>query len=325
MSSAANMRLRPQVAITGAAGFVGKRLVERLLQENCTLVLLLRNIASAPAEWRGNASIELVDAGDLEKFANAKPALTGSLALVHLAGIAGTRGHGELEYFRINRDMTLRLAAAAAEAGVSNFIYLSSVFARTEPGHTEPATAYGRSKRAGEDAAASFASADTLAVSLRPPLITGAEAKSGWRALMRLAASGLPLPFKSLTGRRSYCSAELLADVICHLSLGRWPAACSGTYDICERDALPLGGVIAALRKGMGRPPRLFAAPPPLFSILERAPGIGGRIKSLTEARVLDPEPFFARFGIQPQQELSKRIESAGRQFRANAGNAGHL
>ena len=123
-------------------------------------------------------------------------------AVVHLAGIAHAGpGVAEERYDRVNHRATAALAVAAHDAGVSRFVFVSSIRAQTGPAAERvvserdtprPTDAYGRSKLAAERAVAASGVPFTI---LRPVLVYGPGVKGNLRALMRLAALPIPLPF----------------------------------------------------------------------------------------------------------------------------------
>ena len=117
------------------------------------------------------------------------------------------------------------LAREAALAGVRRFLYVSSIKAMgetTAPGRPfrpadtpRPEDAYGRAKLATERALASVAAETGLELLiLRPPLVYGPGVGGNFRALLRLARSGLPLPFAGLDNRRSLIARDNLVDLI---------------------------------------------------------------------------------------------------------------
>src|SRR4029077_19974465 len=77
-----------------------------------------------------------------------------------------------------------------------------------------PREAYGRAKLATEQALMTAAQETGLElVSLRSPLVYGPGVKANFRALIRLPASGLPLPFGGIHNRRSMIFLDNLVDV----------------------------------------------------------------------------------------------------------------
>src|SRR5689334_11143512 len=112
--------------ITGAAGFVGGPLVERLHGERLWEVRVTTRSAAAgfPAEMR-HFPIEISSETDWTA------ALDGVDVVVHLAArvhIMNDRAADPLtEFRRINTAATLNLAEQAARAGVKRFVFISSI------------------------------------------------------------------------------------------------------------------------------------------------------------------------------------------------------
>ena len=131
--------------ITGATGFIGRRLVAPGD----------RALVRRPAGFAHEVVGALEDAGALAR------ACADVETVFHCAGIAEAAAHADPDrHWRINFEGTKNLLEAAGRAGVRRFVFFSSVKAMAEPGDEcvdedgpgEPATAYGRSKRAAEAA-----------------------------------------------------------------------------------------------------------------------------------------------------------------------------
>src|SRR5215813_15621150 len=99
---------------------------------------------------------------------------------------------------------------------VRRFVFLSSIRAQSGPVANEvltedmeprPTDAYGRSKL---DAERGLADVSIDWVAMRPVLVYGPGVKGNMAALLKLAANPLPLPFRSLPGRRSLLSVDNL-------------------------------------------------------------------------------------------------------------------
>ena len=109
------------ILVTGASGRVGSRLVPRLLAHGDAVRVLVRNEEQAQSfEKLGAESV----IGDLLSPETLDQAAAGMESVVHLA--AFFRGASESEARAINYEGTLALARAAQEAGVSNFVYIST-------------------------------------------------------------------------------------------------------------------------------------------------------------------------------------------------------
>ena len=109
------------VALTGATGFLGRHLLEALLDKGFVVRALTRRNQEprAGVEWvRG----DIVDPA-------AMMALTRRADIViHAAGLIKAKTRSE--FFRINRDGTERLLKSASENGVKRFLFISSLAAR---------------------------------------------------------------------------------------------------------------------------------------------------------------------------------------------------
>ncbi|HEU4460040.1 MAG TPA: NAD-dependent epimerase/dehydratase family protein [Methylibium sp.] len=121
-----------RVLVTGAAGFVGRALVERLRGEaepSSRLVALDRSFAQAPAAWRDDARLELVE-GDFGDAAVLDHALAEPPARVfHLASIPGSLAEREPALgLRVNLLASIELLTRlAALPRAPRLVFASSV------------------------------------------------------------------------------------------------------------------------------------------------------------------------------------------------------
>jgi nucleoside-diphosphate-sugar epimerase len=158
--------------VTGATGFVGSFLVERLIAEKAEVSCIVRG--SGRKTWIDGLPVERI-AGSLEDAGVLREALAGVDTVFHVAGV--TRARSEAEYFAVNAGGTRRLAEAAG-ASLKRFVYVSSLAAvgptrgdrpvdeETEP---RPLRGYGASKLAGERV---LAGRVPLTI-VRPPAVYG--------------------------------------------------------------------------------------------------------------------------------------------------------
>lgn len=317
-----------RILVTGATGFVGRHVVSRLISAGQQLTLALRRADSCPPSWRRLASVRIVETGDLQTSTALAEAFRDVAKVVHLAGLAHRQGRGTPAeaFMAANARATERLVEAAAANGTCAFVHLGSVasVAGNVSGRVvddgadgEPATPYGMSKRAAEAHVLTLAGAGRFAVNLRPPLIVGAEAKGNWKALQRLAASGLPLPFASIDNKRSLIGVSSVAQAIAHLSVNDWKAGDSGNYCIADTSAMSLPAIVTELRTGMGMPPRLLPCPPRL---LRGAAGLAGqrhRAAGLLGSLEVDAGRFRRVFGFEEGVGLAESIRESGRIYKS--------
>jgi nucleoside-diphosphate-sugar epimerase len=320
-----------QILVTGAGGFVGAALCPALAAAGHRVIAGLRR--PAPDEARFAAGIAPRVIGDIGPGRDWALLLCGADIVIHLAQRAHRRA--DRKALAAEPAAAAALAAAAARQGVRRFVYLSSIKAMAEataPGRklragdpSHPEDAYGRAKRASEVALARAAGATGIElVVVRPPLVYGPGVGGNFRALARLAASGLPLPFAGLANRRSLIYIENLAQLIA--AVATHPAAAGQVLLAADGAALPLCRLIRILAAGQGRRARLLAVPRPVFAPLRRLPGIGPAVARLTLPLEVDDAATRALLGWTPPHQaeaallLTARALAAARPIREPAG-----
>lgn len=291
-----------RLLVTGAGGFVGRRLMPRLSAAGHDVVTAGRGAGRSAGH---------VAVGEIGPDTDWSHALEGRDMVVHLAAQVPGRGVPVDRYGVVNDLGTARLVRQAQTAGVTRFILMSSIFA-AGPGEVAghvPATPYGRSKRAAEAHVAAFSGPGRAGISLRPPLVYGAGAAGNWALLQKLAALPVPLPFGAVQNRRSVIAVENLADAI--VAVIAAPGAASGNYAVADDGTVSLADIVAWLRAGMGRSPGLFPVPPGMLGLALRALGQGQAAQSLLGDLVADTQPFKSAFHWQPPLNSEATIAAA--------------
>jgi nucleoside-diphosphate-sugar epimerase len=300
-----------KVLVTGASGFVGGAVVAALAAQGDEIDAAIR-ARPDPARDGGTGpafppGVIIVHHGDLGAAVDWTGLVAGIDAVVHLAGIAHAGpGIAEERYDRVNHRATATLAAAARDAGVSRFVFISSIRAQTGPAADHvvseqdtprPTDAYGRSKLAAEHAVAQSGAPFTI---LRPVLVYGPGVKGNLRTLMRLAALPIPLPFGALEARRSLVSVANLASAVGFVL--REPACAGETYVVADPEPLTNGEIVTALRRGRGRPPGLVAAPEVLLRLALTVAGRGINWEQISGGLIADPAKLIAA-GWRPERD----------------------
>ncbi len=178
--------------MTGGTGFIGSHLVEALLGRGDRVRCLVRK--GSDLKWLKGLSVE-VASGDCRDKTSLAEAVKDVDYVFHLAGI--TKSVSEKTYFEINASGTENLIRACLERNprIQKFVYVSSQAAagpclngnkKRESDRCEPVSAYGQSKRMGEELALARAHEIPLVI-LRPAGVYGPRDKDFYMLFKWLA------------------------------------------------------------------------------------------------------------------------------------------
>jgi UDP-glucose 4-epimerase len=260
------------VLVTGASGFIGRRIIMALLAQRAKVRALIRASNSAPTDWR---DVAIVNA-DLADAVSLTSACAGINTVIHAAGFAHADAAHTPDFatrhWAINAEGTFRLLDAAVAAGVERFIFISSVKAVGEPGSQcvdetwdAPAeTPYGQAKRAAEQRALTVGRETGLhVVILRPALVYGSGMKGNLaRMITVIQQQGFPLLPK--TGqRRSLVHVDDVAQAA--LRAAAVAAAAGQTYLVTDSQPCSSRELGVLMRQGLGLPPPRWFVPASLL------------------------------------------------------------
>jgi len=291
------------IAITGANGFVGRSLVDRLALEGP-----VRPLVRAGSELKGAVAV-----GNIGSDTDWTGALSGVHCVIHCAArvhLMKDTALNPLAAFReVNVFGTRRLAEAAAAAGVDRLVYLSSVKVMGEaskPGHPfriddvpDPVDPYGQSKWEAEQALSEVARNTGLEiVVIRPPLVYGPGVRANFLRLMRVVERGWPLPLGALDNRRSMVALDNLVDLVALCVRHR--QAVGGTFFVSDGEDLSTAGWVRAMAAARGVSPRLWFAPVWLLRLAGTLTGHRSTISRLVDSLQVDLGPTKERLGWQP-------------------------
>ena len=258
------------VCVSGCSGFIGKH-ASKLLSSHMRVVPMSRaELASELHHKRAMAT-----------------ALAGCDAVLHLAGRAHvlieTSSTPLADYRAANRDTTLALAKAASQAGVRRFVFVSSIGVNGasnsrpfRPGDAPaPEGHYAISKYEAELGLQEIAAKSGLQVAIvRAPLVYGPDVKGNFLRLLKLSASGIPLPLGSVPSVRSLVSVWNLCDLL--IRCVEHPAATGRILFAGDGEDIALPHLVRTLADGMNQPCRLF--PAPLAVMRAGAQALGKRV-----------------------------------------------
>ena len=232
------MSAAPVVAITGGTGFVGQAVLDAAERQETKLRALARNVPD------DRPQVEWV-AGSLSDEASLAQLVEGAEALVHIAGLTNTPDPAEFEVANVTG--TANLIAAAKDAKVKRFVFVSSLSAR-EPHLSR----YGASKAAAEELVKASGLDWTI---IRPPGVYGPR-DIDYLDMFKAAKMGIvPLP-------PGGASSMIHVDDLAQLLLACVPASPKLRRKMFEPDDGRLGGwshkeMAAAIGDAVGR--RVFA------------------------------------------------------------------
>lgn len=210
------------ILVTGAAGLVGKELVNQLLGQNFT-VIALYNKTPLQNNQHKNLSVlqcDLLDTSALED------ALQGITEVYHCAGLVSFAPGNRNALYKFNVEATANIVNASLNAGVKKMVHVSSVAALGKKRNEElinekmywtPETGnslYAQSKYLGEMEVWRGVAEGLQAVVVNPSVILGdGDWNSGSTALFKKVYSGLKWYSEGVTGfvgLKDVCRAMIL-------------------------------------------------------------------------------------------------------------------
>lgn len=326
--------------VTGATGFIGSLLVERLLDgtqprktEPTRVFCLVRRATSGT--WLENLPVELVH-GDLFADAALIPVLSEVSHVIHLAGV--TKARTAADYFHSNAETTrhfLQLCARYAP-NLQRFVYISSIAAAgpspdgrlvTEDESPRPMSIYGRSKLAGELACQEWRGKLPITI-VRPPVVYGPRDKDVYQYFKQVKM-GLRLRLGRHERKVSMIHVhDLVAGIIL---ASEHPRAVGETYFITNHhpyDWHELGQAVAAVmqRKTMSiTVPEAVA--PVLAAVSELGAQITGKPALLNFDKVKEMRQYYwvcsgekaqQQLGFEPALSIQAGLQNTWQWYREN-------
>ncbi|MEK7401013.1 MAG: NAD-dependent epimerase/dehydratase family protein [Gemmatimonadota bacterium] len=244
------------VVVTGASGFIGRNLVQRLLGRGAEVRCLVRARGHAPPPGAAAFPVNYDDQDSLDRC----HAFDGADVVFHLA--AATHATGQARFDRANVAPTrMLLRAITSRRAGPRFVHVSSQSAAgpagpgqsvTEADAPAPLEAYGRSKLAAERVVEGFSNRVATTI-VRPCSVFGPWDR-GFLSLFRLAQRGW-LIYPGI--QRHEMSLLHVDDVVDGLmNASREQAAIGRTYFLASDSPVTWGEFGAHVSKAMGVAPR---------------------------------------------------------------------
>jgi UDP-glucose 4-epimerase len=188
--------------------------------------------------------------------------------IIHLVAIVHQSEQiQEDEYFKINRDLCLNVAQRAKNAGVKQFIFLSTVKVYgeynpvsgpwNEDSVCNPDDSYGKSKYEAEIELHKMETSDFIVSIIRTPLVYGVGVKANMLSILKLVDMFPFLPLAKVNNKRSFTSAENLVAFIDRIIEIR----ASGIFIAMDEKPLSTTELVRMISKFLNKKVWLFKMP----------------------------------------------------------------
>ncbi|MHB8845083.1 MAG: UDP-glucose 4-epimerase family protein [Nitrospirota bacterium] len=312
------------ILVTGANGFIGRALCQRLIADGCQV---RGGVRSADRAARLPEGLDPVRIGEIGPDTDWSDALRGVGTVVHLAARVhraddGRDGSSE-QYRLVNLAGTERLARQAAALGVRRIVFLSTVKVHGEESAVPydenapcmPQDPYGISKLETENVLRTIAGESGLeVVILRPPLVYGAGAKANILKLVSFIQRGVPLPLASVNNRRSLLYLGNLTDAI--VTCATKAQAAGKTFLVSDGEDVSTPELIRRIAHAMGRPARLVPFPVPFLRSLGRLTGRSPSIEKVVGSLVVDSGRIRRELNWKPPYTMAEGLKETADWFR---------
>lgn len=313
-----------QVLITGASGWVGEALVFRLLRDRLFVPVAAVRRSSRLSGLCPSIRFDLDSESELPSLENIK-VVVHAAARVHV--MHDTCADPLSAFRKTNVEGTVRLAKEAAEAGVTRFVFISSIkvngeetvqgspfFAEDSPQPTDP---YGVSKWEAESALTALGRETGMEiVIIRPPLVFGPGVKANFLSMMNWLHKGIPLPLGAIHNRRSFVALENLVDLI--VTCIEHPAARGNTFLVSDGEDLSTTQLLQRMAEALGK--RAYLIPIPCVLLNSAAAMLGKRamVQRLCGSLQVDMAKTCAILGWLPPVSVGRALEKTARHYLDN-------
>lgn len=298
------------IAVVGASGFLGQRVVQLVAASGCQVRAIGRSpVAGQRVSWISSG--DLLQAPLDELLAECR-AVVNCAARVHVTK-REKEGPAEQAYRAMNTDYPVRLAEAARMAGASRFVQISSVAAvattsapqeliddNTQP---RPSTPYGRSKLDADERLAGLRHPGFSVVSLRPPAIYGPGVRAWFALLMKAARAGLPLPLGGVENARSFAFADNIAGAVVAALHGD----AQGSFIVTDSPPISTSELYRRLLAQYGRGDRVWRMPRLATRALFQAV-LGSRTESVLGSAAFSGHRFAKEFNWSPPFTMDEAL-----------------
>lgn len=304
------------IIVTGATGFVGHFLCKRLLSEGLNVRGTL--LANENPEFLPER-VEPVRIDPLGSDTPWKHALAGIDTIIHLAARVHIMDDSSIdplsEFRKVNVSGAARLAGEAAKTGVKRLVFISSIKVNGEESASpytpdsppNPSDPYGISKWEAEQELRKIEAATGLeVVVVRPTLVYGPGVKANFLNMLKIISKGIPLPFSSISNKRSLIYVGNLVDALAVCAVH--PAAAGKTYLVSDGDDVSTPQLIRRVAHSLEVPARLVPFPASLMRLAGKLTGKSGAVNRLTGSLTVDSSKIRQELGWTPPFTMNEGL-----------------
>ncbi|MGY3926388.1 NAD-dependent epimerase/dehydratase family protein [Aeromonas simiae] len=261
------------ILLTGATGFIGRSVLQRLvLQTDIDVHTYGRRAPMGCVLNHINGEL-----GESDKL---HTALIGIDVVIHCAALAHMVGSYD-DINKINVVATLDLARQAVAAGTKRFIFISSIGVNGSCSHDRafryddvaaPWGEYSKSKYLAEKALLHLSAETGLeVVIIRPPLVYGHNAPGNFGKLLMAIDKGAILPLGRVNNKRSFVAIDNLVDLI--FTCISHPTAANKVFLVSDDHDISTTELLILMAQAAGRPSRLLPVPLSVLRFVGRVTG----------------------------------------------------
>ncbi|MFL6653664.1 MAG: complex I NDUFA9 subunit family protein [Sulfurifustis sp.] len=290
------MRART-ICVLGGTGFVGRAIVERLVEPGRRIRIPSR-VSARHREMLVLPGVVVLD-GDVHEPEFLRGVFDGADVVINLIGILNERGDDGRGFNRVHAELPGKIAAACRAAGVARLLHMSALHASASaPSH------YLRSKAAGEEAAHT-AAPEVRVTSFRPSVIFGPgdSFTNRFAQLLRIAPGVFPLACPDARFQPVYVqdvASVFVSAIGAYRTFGK-------RYDLCGPTAYRLRDIVAYLARLQRRRVYIFGLNDRLSrlqaAVFEHVPGkpfSRDNYRSLSVDATCRSDTLRSVFGIDP-------------------------
>lgn len=326
-----------RVLVTGATGFIGRRLVKALREVGTKVLALSRGSEAWGDEGVASIAADLTEASAIENVC------AGVDGVFHLAGYAHAGDANDERAAGIHRQLTVggtfALLREACRAGVKRFVFVSSVKAMGEGSEDDcidetapalPASEYGRAKLEAEQLVLSCNRDHGMhACVLRLPLVYGPGVKGNLHSMIKAIDYGRFPPLPKVANKRSLVHVD---DVVRALLVSlKNPAAKGEVFILTDGRIYSTYDIYISIRRALGKTPATWAMPLSMLRMIAHIGDTVGYIRArpfffdsetlnkLLGSACYSSKKIEQRLGFEPSQTLEAALPEIINSYRLGA------